>query len=156
NTKSLLHHPLTIFLDVSTQTTGVSANRSVSRLAGFRARTKELANQFVGGVGWDFVGAPHRYLYLLLMFVVAMVVQIPKPLSASEAAVLALVFVAGFLQCFLVLFIADGAYENGRYFFHGGGLQGRYFIPFCLAALLALNIKGGTVSQDRILPAVMV
>jgi hypothetical protein len=126
-----------------------------TRLAGVSFNVRKLINQFIGGVGWCFVGTGHRWLYLFWMALVAVLERNPKPFRLSERAVLFSVFAGAVTAGYLFLFFTDGIHRNGHYYFHDTGVQGRYLVPFCLAALLPLKLRCGTSFRPILLCGVL-
>src|ERR1019366_5737990 len=98
----------------------------------------------IGAFGWTQASLPLwvRMGYLFLLLFVAAVEISTKSFLAWERGVLLLVFLAGFVFVHAVIFVSDGTLCAGNLerlcFDSSAGVQGRYFIPFCLAGLLTL------------------
>ena len=115
----------------------------------FRTHYKSELAQFLGGFGWTRFALPLwvRTLCLLLLVVVAATESSAKRFLVWERAVLFLVFLTGAVFVHAAIFVSDGTLCPGsldRLCFNAtAGVQGRYFLPFCLAGLLTLR-------QDRV------
>jgi uncharacterized membrane protein len=86
---------------------------------------------FVGGFAWTRFHLPLwvQPLCLLMLVVVAATEAASKPFSRLERLLWAFVFAISVAFLHIILYISDGM----------DGIQGRYFIPFCLFGLLALR-----------------
>jgi uncharacterized membrane protein len=116
--------------------------------------------QFIGAFGWTQLSLPLwvRLLYLLLLALVAAAGFSTKPFLAWERGVLFLVFLAGFVFVHTAIFVSDGTLCAGNLerlcFDASAGVQGRYFLPFCLAGLLTLRQNRANLSQVTLLAVV--
>jgi hypothetical protein len=83
-----------------------------------------------------------------------------KPFFGRERGVLLLVFLAGAVFVHAAIFLSDGTLCGGNLdrlcFAATAGVQGRYFIPFCLAGFLALRQNRTNMTQARLLVLVTV
>jgi uncharacterized membrane protein len=86
---------------------------------------------FVGGFAWTRFHLPLwvQPVCLLMLVIVAATEAASKPFSRVERLLWASVFAISVAFLHTVLYISDGM----------DGIQGRYFIPFCLFGLLALR-----------------
>ena len=118
-------------------------------LTWFHTHYKSELAQFLGGFGWTRFALPLwvRTLCLLLLLVVAATESSAKRFLVWERAVLFLVFLTGAVFVHAAIFVSDGTLCAGsldRLCFNAtAGVQGRYFLPFCLAGFLTLR-------QDRV------
>jgi uncharacterized membrane protein len=116
------------------------------QLAGrMRTDCKMELGQFAGEFGWTSLSLPQwvRASYLLLVLMVAIVEFSPKPFRFWERGVLLLVLLGGIVFVHAIIFISDGTLCSGDpsrlCFDQSNGVQGRYFLPICLAGLVALR-----------------
>ena len=129
-------------------------------LALVHSNYRSEVRQFIGAFGWTQLSLPFwvRPLYLLLLALVAAVGFSTKPFLAWERGVLLLVFLAGFVFVHAVIFVSDGTLCAGNSerlcFDSSAGVQGRYFIPFCLAGLLTLRQNRVNLPQATLLAVV--
>jgi uncharacterized membrane protein len=118
--------------------------------------------QFLGAFGGSKFALPlwTRLLYLLLLVMVAATEPSTKPFFGRERGVLLLVFLAGAVFVHAAIFLSDGTLCGGNLdrlcFAATAGVQGRYFIPFCLAGFLALRQNRTNMTQARLLVLVTV
>jgi uncharacterized membrane protein len=117
--------------------------------------------QLIGAFGWDMFSLPLwvRSLYLLLLLSVAVLERSPKPFLGWERAVLLLVFLGGTLFIHAAMAISDStlcAGNLGRCSVLYDPVQGRYFLPFCLAGFLILRQNWKNLTQTTLLAAVTV
>jgi uncharacterized membrane protein len=116
--------------------------------------------QFVGAFGWGRFSLPPwvALLYLLLLVIVASTEFSTKPFRRWERGVLFLVFLAGAVFIHALIFVSDGTICGGsleRFCFESSaGVQGRYFLPFCLAGFLTLRRNRTNVPQITLLSLV--
>jgi uncharacterized membrane protein len=121
------------------------------------ANYKTELRQFIGAFGWTNLSLPFwvRPLYLLLLVVVAAYEFPTKPFRRWERGFLLLVFLAGLAFVHVVIFISDGTVCANNLerlcFASSAGVQGRYFIPFCLAGLVILRQKRANLPQFHLL-----
>jgi uncharacterized membrane protein len=103
-----------------------------------------LTRQFVGVFGWEWVasGAFWRLLYLAMLLLVASLGTYGIPFVPAERLLLAAVFVGAAAATFVLLYTVDGTMTQGRFTYWSAGVQGRYFIPYSLAGLLAMGRRG--------------
>ncbi len=121
---------------------------------------KPEIRQFLGAFGWTQFSLPFwiRSLYLLLLLFVAATEFSTKPFLAWERGVLLLVFLAGAVFVHAVIFLSDGKLCGANLerlcFDTSAGVQGRYFLPFCLCGLLTLRQNRANLSQATLLKLV--
>jgi uncharacterized membrane protein len=117
----------------------------------------ELIRHFVGAFGWRQFGPPAWTSFVLLTLPLAAgcTEWTRKPFTATDRIVLSLVFAGAAIQTYCLLFIVDGTYDRGQYDFASAGVQGRYFIPFCLAGFLALKQSAVTLKSRVLTPIVL-
>jgi uncharacterized membrane protein len=119
------------------------------------------AMQFIGVFGWTKFSLPFSVglAYLLLLVLVAATEVSNKPFCGWERAVLLLVFLGGVAVIHAMLFVSDGTLCAGDptrlCFDASAGVQGRYFLPLCLAGLVALRQTRFNVSSATLLALVM-
>jgi uncharacterized membrane protein len=144
NARQFMIHPLRILHDV------ISFPDTLTYCA-------RLIRRFVGAFGWNYVNLPVPLAptYLLMLVVAACAELNPKPFTATERAILGLVFAGALIQTYLMLFVIDGSYANGRYGFWSAGVQGRYLIPYCLAGFLALRQNAIPAISRALAPMVL-
>lgn len=145
NARTLVLHPLAILHDVTAH----------NGLLGLAAYFRHLLDQFIGGVGWNFIGPPAHFAYLAMLLAVAALEWNPRPFTATERTLLALIFAGALIGSYIVLFMVDGTYQGGHYVFSSAGVQGRYLIPYCLAGLLLLKQTEITAGSRVLLPIVL-
>jgi uncharacterized membrane protein len=105
-------------------------------------RFGEHAGQFIGAFGWTklMLPAPWRVFYFGLLLAAAVFEAPGRRVSVAERAGFGALFVATAAATYVVLFASDGVVTpQGIGFPYSAGVQGRYFIPFALAGLLALQ-----------------
>jgi uncharacterized membrane protein len=116
-----------------------------------------LAGQYIGGFGWIFI-APPRWVTIvypaLLLATAAIGVDI-KRLTIAERGLVLSIFLVALIGTHLLLFVVDGTFRSGHYSFWSAGVQGRYMIPFSIAALLALKRNAAAVSYPRLAPGIL-
>jgi uncharacterized membrane protein len=124
------------------------------------ANYKSEVRQFLGGFGWTQFSLPLwvRSLYLLLLVCVAAAGVSAKPFLRWERGVLFLVFLVGAVFIHAVIFLSDGTVCGptlDRLCFNASaGVQGRYFLPFCLCGLLTLRQNRANLFQPTLLKIV--
>jgi len=116
--------------------------------------------QFLGTFSWIMFTLPlwARLEYLALIMVVAATEFSAKPFRVWERAVLLLAFLGGVLLVHAILFVSDGTLCAGGVrmcFAASAGVQGRYFIPFCLCGFLALRQSRVQVRSSTLLGIVL-
>lgn len=117
--------------------------------------TQEYFYGFIGTFGWtQFRLAWWTYpLYGALLFLAVRSSAPGRPISASERMLFGLVFLVAAAVIHILLFVSDGVVNGGSSagviaFPASAGVQGRYFIPFCLAGLLALRPYRNRISRQ--------
>jgi hypothetical protein len=95
------------------------------------------------------------FVVLAITLIVACVEATRQPFNAFERIVLLLTFGGALLQTYVLLFLIDGSYVGGQFEFMSAGVQGRYFIPFCLAGYLALKQNVFTLESRVLAPFVL-
>jgi uncharacterized membrane protein len=129
-------------------------------LALVHSHYKSEVRQFIGAFGWTQLSLPFwvRPLYLLLLALVAAAGFSAKPFLGWERGILFLVFLAGFVFVHAAIFVSDGTLCAGNLdrlcFDSSAGVQGRYFLPFCLAGLLTLRQNRANLPQVTLLALV--
>ena len=123
--------------------------------------TNEYIGQFVGAFGWmRFTLAPWTHIFYLALILFAALFDMKNtPISIAERGIFAVVFLSGMLAVHTILFATDGVLSGGvRHIFitypYSAGIQGRYFIPFCFAAFLAIRQNRFAVSP-RLVTAIV-
>ena len=120
----------------------------------------ELA-QFLGGFGWTRFALPLwvRAPYLLLLIFVAFTEFSAKPFLLWERGILLMVFLGGLIFVHAAIFVSDGRLCPGQLdrlcFAIPAGVQGRYFLPFCLAGFLILRQSRINLPQVTLLAVVL-
>ena len=123
--------------------------------SGLQTCIPNVIHQFIGTFGWGFNLLPLSFPYLGMLLGVACTELSPKPFMIVERAILFGIFVAALIQTYAMLFVIDGASGSGHYGFKAAGVQGRYFIPFCLAGFLAIRQKSITLPSRILAPIVL-
>jgi uncharacterized membrane protein len=144
NTRMIVHHPLAVL-------------RNILDLIQLNMNT--YIAQFIGAFGWAKFRLPLalRIPYLLLLIFVAATERLCKPLGIYERVILLGGFLLAVLTIHVVIFFSDATCAGdqagvaNRCFEASAGIQGRYFIPFCLAGLLALNQQRFNFSSQRLM-----
>jgi uncharacterized membrane protein len=118
----------------------------------------EHTGQFIGAFGWTKLMLPAgaRIIYFGLILFAAMFYAPGCIVTTRERLGFAALFIATLLATYIVLFATDGTVTaRGLAFPYSAGVQGRYFIPFCLAGFLALRLNCGTLDAGRVLRIVV-
>lgn len=123
----------------------------------------EHTAQFVGAFGWTklMLSMGPRIVYLGLIFLAAIFDAPGRRISGWERAAFAALFVATMVAAYVTLFVIDGVLappgDNARVFTfpYTAGVQGRYFIPFCLAGFLALGQNRYRMDARRVMAVVV-
>ncbi len=123
----------------------------ISRLLYLRT----MLRQFGGVFGWMLLPIPHTFFYLPVLAAAAIFGLELRPFRAGERLLLAGVFLAAALATYAALYVIDGMYVDGRAVFRTAGVQGRYFIPYCLAGLLAVSQSRIKLRSSDLMPAVL-
>ena len=148
NVEALRAARLTHGIDISANVRLVAAHPLAfarQLLAFVHSNYRYELGQFVGAFGWTHFSLPVwvRSLYLLLLVFVAAAEFSTKPFLGWERGVLFLVFLGGAVFIHTVVFVSDGTLCGANLgqlcFGSSAGVQGRYFIPFCLCGLLTLR-----------------
>jgi len=118
---------------------------------------QSLISSFVGSFGWLEFSPPLWTCFALLTIPLAAgcVEWTRKPFTAAERTVLYLVAAGAAMGIYCMLFVVDGIYAGGRFSFLSAGVQGRYFIPFCLAGFLGLKQNAFTLKSQVLLSMVV-
>ena len=130
-------------------------------LALIQSDYRSEVREFLGAFGWTKFSLPLwvRSLYLLLLVVAAVTERANKPFLGWERGVLFLLFLAGAVFVHAAIFVSDGTVCAGNpdrlCFDSSAGVQGRYFIPFCLAGPLTLRQNRANLPQVTLLAVVM-
>jgi uncharacterized membrane protein len=136
NMGSVITHPVQVGHDLFTQFDWVTYSGT-------------LTKQFVATFDWNRYQLPLAAPYLAMLALTACLEGTAKPFTFGERVVLLMVFIIALVQIYAMLFVIDGMSAGGHYRFRYTGVQGRYFIPFCLAGFLA--IKQNRISEPRVL-----
>jgi uncharacterized membrane protein len=151
---------LTAGIDVTANSRLITGNpmdfaRQLLSLAHYSYKSE--ISQFLGAFGWTQFSLPFwaRLMYLLLLLFVGTSEFSTKPLLAWERGVLLLVFLGGAVFVHAVIFLSDGKLCGSNLdrlcFEASAGVQGRYFLPFCLCGLLTLRQNRANLSQTTLL-----
>jgi uncharacterized membrane protein len=118
----------------------------------------EHTGQFIGAFGWNklMLSMVARVLYFGLILFAARFDTPGWMVTPKERLGLAALFVATLLATYVGLFAIDGVVTaRGIEFPYSAGVQGRYFIPFCLTGFLALRRGRETLDPGRVLRIVV-
>jgi len=127
-------------------------------LAYMATHSGEHTGQFIGAFGWMklTLSTGARVLYLGLILFAAIFDSPGRIVTAAERLGFAALFLATLAATYIVMFASDGVVTaRGIAFPYSAGVQGRYFIPFCLAGFLALQRNRRTIEAGRALRIVV-
>ena len=163
NVEALRAARLTHNIDISANARLVAAHPLAfarQLLAFVHSNYRSELRQFLGAFGWTKFSLPLwvRSLYLLLLVFIAAAEFSTKPFLRWERGVLFLVFLGGTVFVHAVVFVSDGTICGGNLaqlcFDSSAGVQGRYFIPFCLCGLLTLRQNRANLPNTTLLALV--
>lgn len=136
NIRSVVTHPVQIGHGLLTQ-------------YGWGTYSETLTKQFVAAFDWNRYYLPLAAPYLVMLAITACLERAAKPFTRGERVVLLMVFIVAVIQLYAMLYVIDGDPGGNHYRFRHTGVQGRYFIPFCLAGFL--TIKQMCIREPRFL-----
>ncbi|HJZ96897.1 MAG TPA: DUF2142 domain-containing protein [Candidatus Solibacter sp.] len=112
----------------------------ITALRYFARHSPRYIVMFMSGFAWTKFHLPLALegLCLLLLLIVAATEAASKQFTRWERAIWAGVFLVGVVFLHVVLYVSDSF----------DGIQGRYFTPFCLFALVAMRQARFTLSQE--------
>jgi uncharacterized membrane protein len=134
---------------------------SVHLLGKIISNSKGELGQLIGAFGWDMFSLPLwvRLVYLLVLLFVAVAEYSAKPFLRWERGVLLLVFLGGTIFIHAAMAVSDSTLcvgNLGTCSVLFDPVQGRYFLPFCLAGLLIFRQNRKNLPQVTLLALVTV